>query len=210
MGETSVAIKTLPMANAKTARVDAPGAEAFTRIMHPPTGNFDVVVMRPGGRSELNGWGAALSGSPIYAVYLHVGDEREWTLEFCPPYVPQRQSNSYHVYVEDPTPVSAPYPVTTIIPNAILREPRSTTVVFHGFLTAAGRFRDMEPDKIGGTADSVASVLRDWQFRPASRSEAPIEVEVLLIVPALNDSKRLRAEARARDSHNQDVATGAI
>jgi hypothetical protein len=181
MSETGIAIKTLST-NAQAPRVDAPGAEAFVRIMHPPAGNFDVVVTKPGGRNELNGSASALKGSPIYTVYLRVGDEREWTLEFCPTSVPQPQKNSYQVYVEDPTPLSAPYPITTIIPTSVLRETRSTTVMFHGFLTAAGRFRDMEPDQSGATAESVASVLHDWQFRPASRREVPIEVEVLLIV----------------------------
>jgi hypothetical protein len=191
MSETGIAIKTLS-ANAPTPRLDVPGVEAFIRIMHPPAGNFDVVVMAPGGRNELSGLGGALKGSPIYTVYLHVGDESEWTLEFCPPYVPQPQNTSYRVYVSDTAPVSAPYPVTTTIPDSILRDPRSTTLVFHGFLSAAGRFRDMVPDRIDATAESVGSVLGDWQFWPASRSDVPIEVEVRLIVPALSDSKRRR------------------
>jgi hypothetical protein len=181
VSETGIAIKTLS-ANAQTPRVDASGAEAFIRIMHPPAGNFDVVVTKPGGRNELNGSGSTLKGSPVYTVYLRVGDESEWTLEFCPMSIPQPQNNSYQVYVEDPTPLSAPYPITTIIPKSVLRETRSATVIFHGFLTAAGRFRDMEPDQSGATAESVASVLQDWQFRPARRHEVPIEVEVLLIV----------------------------
>ena len=61
------------------------GTEAFTRIMHPPNGNFDVVVTQATVGGDLPGIPTRLSGTPVYTVYLRVGDVKEWVLAFCLP-----------------------------------------------------------------------------------------------------------------------------
>jgi hypothetical protein len=89
------------------------GYEAFTRIMHPPSGNFDVVVTQSAIGGDLPGIPTKLSGSPIYTVYLRVGDIQEWVLAYCLPAAKESRSNPYAVYVGDTAPLSPPYPIVT-------------------------------------------------------------------------------------------------
>src|SRR5207248_11550049 len=56
-----------------------------TRIEHPSNGNFDVVIMQSGPRADLPDLGGMLTGNPVYTVYLRVGDQKEWLLEYCVP-----------------------------------------------------------------------------------------------------------------------------
>jgi len=44
-----------------------------------------VVILQSVSRDDLPDVGGALSGNPVYTVYLKVGDEREWLLEYCIP-----------------------------------------------------------------------------------------------------------------------------
>jgi hypothetical protein len=133
---------------------------------------------------------SGLTGSPVYTVYLSVGDEKDWVLEFCLPPAQQSRNNPYEVFVEDPTPLTAPYPVTTSVPKAIVGELRAMPIVFHGFLTSAGTFRDMKVTQGTGIAGKVASLLGEWIFRPARRNREPVDVEVLLVLPPVNARRR--------------------
>jgi len=175
-----------PIAKAVAPR-DRGGADAFTRIMHPQDGTFDVVVTQSGGPSEVLGAASGLSGSPVYSVYLHVGDEREWVLTFCQAAIQESRNSRYQVYVEAPAPISPPYPVHTAVPNSIIGELRSAPLTFHGFITAAGVFRDMAPVQSGRSSQQLAATFEEWRFRPARKDKLPVEIEVLLILPAAKD-----------------------
>lgn len=163
------------------------GAEAFTRIMHPPNGTFDVVVTQSGGAAEVPGAATHLTGNPVYSVYLRVGDSREWVLAFCSPSKMPR-NNRYEVYVEDAAPLDPPYPIKTTIPKSMASQHRSTPLVFHGFLTAAGAFRNMQPDAQDAITSQIAAALAEWQFRPARKNNVPTEIQVALIIPATDDA----------------------
>jgi hypothetical protein len=154
------------------------------RVAHPVNGNFDVVILQSVSRDDLPDVGGTLSGNPVYTVYLKVGDEREWLLEYCIPSNVTRTS-PYQVNIDDSGAVSAPYPVTTVIPKNVVELPHPKHIVLHGLLSAAGVFREITgPDAESPLVREVLPLLREWQFRPALRDRVPVEVEVLLIIPA--------------------------
>ena len=163
----------------------APNSSAgVIRVAHPVNGNFDVVILQSVSRDDLPDVGGALSGNPVYTVYLKVGDEREWLLEYCIPANVTRAS-PYQVNIDDSGAVSAPYPVTTVIPKNVVELPHPKHIVLHGLLSAAGVFREITgPEAESPLVREVLPLLREWQFRPALRDRVPVEVEVLLIIPA--------------------------
>jgi hypothetical protein len=152
--------------------------------MHPPNGNFDVVVTQSAVGGDLPGIPTRLSGSPVYTVYLRVGDVKEWVLAFCLPAAKPTQNSRYEVYIEDSAPLSAPYPIRTTIPQAMIGQPRSAALVFRGTLTAEGAFRNLEPSEPGSTSSRIAAALAEWQFRPARKNNSATEIQVALIIPA--------------------------
>jgi hypothetical protein len=173
-----------------TGDLPARGAEAFTRIMHPRGGQFDTVVTQSGAQYDGRRVVGGLGGSPVYTVFLHVGDESEWALDFCLPPFANSSIGAHEVYVEASTPLSPPYPIATVVPNSVMGEARSTAIVFHGLLTAAGNFRDIQAIERGITAEKIAaekiaSVLDQWRFRPATKNNVAVDVEVLLRTPVL-------------------------
>ncbi len=170
--------------------VSAPGSErvaadpAFKRVEHPANGSFDVVIMQTAARDDLPNVGGILSGNPVYTVYLPVGDKKDWLLKYCLPARGNPQSNPYQIKIEDATPITPPYPISTSIPDLLLVQPFSTSLVLHGVLTAAGAFRDVKgPDPATPLAEQIIALVSEWRFRPALRNRRPIDIEILLVIP---------------------------
>lgn len=158
---------------------------AVIRIAHPANGNFDVVILQSVSRDDLPDAGASLSGNPVYTVYLKVGDEREWLLEYCIPASGNTRASTYQVNIDDPGVVSAPYPVATVIPRNVLELQHSKHIALHGLLSTTGVFHNVTaPDMEDPLVREVLPLLNQWQFRPALRDKVPVEVEILLIIPA--------------------------
>jgi len=163
-----------------TARASSPEA---TRIQHPVNGSFDVVI-QSGNHADLADVGQVLTGNPVYTVYLRVGDQKEWLLQYCVPARQNSRPNPYEVNVDDGGATVPPYPITTTVPNSILNGSFAKQIVIRGFLTAAGFLRSISaPESTPFTAE-LLTLLSEWRFRPALSSQKPVEVEVLLIIPA--------------------------
>jgi len=172
-----------PVTEAKA--LPRPANPETTRIQHPANGNFDVVVMQSRSRDDLPDVGGLLTGSPVYTVYLPVGDHREWLLEYCVQGGESKQSSPYQINIDDATPVNPPYPVSTTIPNKILGQAITRQIVLHGFLTAGGSLQNVKAmDANNPMAIQILSLLSEWQFRPALRNNKPIDIEIILVVPA--------------------------
>ncbi len=155
------------------------------RVNHPVNGNFDVVILQSAAREDLPAVGTTLSGNPVYTVYLNVGDKREWLLEYCVPSSGNQRASAYQVNIDDSGVVSAPYPVATAIPGKVLDLAHTKHIALHGILSAAGVFRNVTaPDMEDPLVREVLPLLAQWKFRPALRDKVPVEVEVLLIIPA--------------------------
>lgn len=157
-----------------------------TRIEHPVTAVFDIVVE---GAAPLAGQSAGagiLSGKPVYTVYLPVGVGRQWMLQYCIP----RQSAGPRVSggvvsLGSEPPLRAPFPRTMIIPPADLL-PAAKTLLVHGYIDAKGEFQQLRAvsEREAPVFAALLPHLQGWVFRPAVRGGTPVQVEILLMIPA--------------------------
>lgn len=174
-----------PPVTRTTSLPRSPSAPETTRIEHPTNGSFDVVVMQSRARDDLPDVGGMLTGNPVYTVYLRVGDQREWLLEYCAQTGESPQGNPYQINIDDAAPITPPYPISTTIPNNILGQPITRHIVLHAFLTASGNLRNVKAiDANNPLVIQILALLSEWQFRPALRKNKPIDIEILLVVPA--------------------------
>ena len=170
---------------APSVRTTALAAAAATRIEHPATGVFDVVV-QSGGVEGFPESAGVLSGKPVFSAYIQAGGPKDWILQYC---IPLGEDHTTEVSgpivrLGSGAPLIAPYPRVTMRPA--VRPKPGRYVMVHGNITAAGKFEGL---RILGATDPneteiVLSVLEQWQFRPAMRDGAPLRVEILLAIPA--------------------------
>lgn len=156
-----------------------------TRLEHPATGVFDIVVQS----AEADGFpesAGVLTGRPVYSVYLNVGGPREWVLQYCIPAGEARAAevSGSVVRLSSPSPLVAPYPSVTFRPPVKAR-PGVPYVMVHGFLESSGRLDSLRVLGIHGSEDapSIIPVLQQWEFRPATQGGRPVRIEVLLAIP---------------------------
>ena len=135
-------------------------------------------------RDDLPDLARMLTGSPVYTVYLNVGDRKEWLMEYCVPARVSKQVSPYQIDVEDSGSVTPPYPISTIIPESIRVQQTAKPIVLRALLTAAGNLQVAKtPDTSSPLIYLLTALVGQWQFRPAMRNNQAIEVEVLLVVP---------------------------
>jgi len=172
-------------ASTAALRALALAAAESTRIVNPANGVFDVVVQSSGTEGFPESAGV-LSGKPIYSAYVRVGGGHDWLLQYCIPGEEETgaQVDGYVVRLTAAAPLTAPYARVTMRPPV---KPRpGHHVMVHGYITVEGRFRDMKVLSASGDSEveMVEAVLEKWEFRAASREGKPVEVEVLLAIPA--------------------------
>jgi hypothetical protein len=156
------------------------------RVLHPSNGVFDVVVVQSSAAEAFPEATAALSGRPIYTVYLQVGAPKEWILQYCVPNKAAPIQTGNFVNLGNPAPVGAPYPMVTIRPPEDWQHGTGYLLV-HGFLDEAGRLRNMtvlsNQQPASPTTGAILEYLAYWEFRPAVVDGQPVKVEVILAVP---------------------------
>ncbi len=174
MSEFARALAVLPMQYATPVRIE-----------HPVNAVFDVVVQSSSDQAFPESV-AALSGQPVYTVYLQVGSPRAWLMQYC---VPREQATAPKVTgnvvtIGAPSPLKAPYPLVTFLPPATMVA-RSGYIIIHGYLDEAGRFKDLSVLRAPNAEVRRLTLaeLERWQFRPAVRDGAPVAVEILLAIP---------------------------
>ncbi|HEY1207236.1 MAG: hypothetical protein ABSH46_19935 [Bryobacteraceae bacterium] len=172
-------------ASAAAWRAMALAAAAPTRIVNPAGGVFDVVVQSDGTEGFPESAGT-LSGKPIYSAYVRAGGGKDWLLQYCIPAEEDvvAEVSGYVVRLTTGAPLIAPYPRVTMRPPV---KPRpGHHVMVHGYITVEGRFRDLKvlSASAASEAEMVEAVLEQWEFRPASRDGKPLQVEILLAIPA--------------------------
>lgn len=156
------------------------------RVIHPTNGVFDVVVVQTSASEAFSEGADALSGRPIYTVYLQVGAPKEWIMEYCLPNSAGPVQTGGLVNLGNPEPVAAPYPTVTVRPPEDWRH-GSDYLLVHGFLDESGRLRGMKilasQNPQDPLTDAVLDYLPYWEFRPAVVDGHPVKVEVILAVP---------------------------
>jgi hypothetical protein len=114
-----------------------------------------------------------------YTVYLHVGLEKSWILQYSLPRDAEAQSGGNIARLE------APWPYNIVRPNLAPGSINADALMIHGFVNAAGRFESLAvafPPEFP-QAEFVLGALAQWQFRPAAQSGQTQRVEVVLIIP---------------------------
>jgi hypothetical protein len=118
------------------------------------------------------------AGRLAYTVYLHVGLEKNWILQ----YAVTREAASVSGNATQPR---APWPYLMERPHLAPGDFNSDAVMVHGLLNTAGHFEALAvvfPSDFS-QAKFVLSALEQWRFRPARQNGSLIAVEVLLIIP---------------------------
>jgi hypothetical protein len=150
---------------------------SVARITRPKDGHFSVVVV---GDSVADDYPAAVgmwANRLAYTVYLHVGEERNWILQYCLPRIHQAIASSNRP--------DAPWPYVIVAPHLAPGDADTDALLVHGFIDAEGRFEKLAvvyPAQFP-QAQFVISALQQWQFRPAAQDGKSTAVEVLLIIP---------------------------
>jgi hypothetical protein len=158
------------------------------RIEHPVNASYDLVVTQSGTDQVVPESAGALSGQPVYTVYLQVGAPRAWILQYCVPKevvaAPSAAAGAVVTIGSAPPTLKAPFPLLTILPPAAML-PRNGYIIVHGFVDTSGQLKDLAvvraPNK--NIKDLILPDLGKWRFRPAVRDGAPVAVEIVLAIP---------------------------
>lgn len=184
---TTELVHSLPGGGRLFGMLSPPGLNGTPlRVIHPSNGVFDVVVVQSSASEAFLEGADALSGRPIYTVYLQVGASKEWILQYCVPNMAGPMQSGNVVKLGNPETVGAPYPTVTVRPPEDWSHGDDYLLV-HGFLDESGRFREMKilqsSQPKSPTTDALLQYLAYWEFRPALQDGHPVRVEVILAVP---------------------------
>jgi len=182
MGSETKMAAVIPLSPAPPAPAGPMPAPSARRGQGKP-GVFDVVVVQStAAETQFRSFGI-LKGKPVYTVYLQLGMPKTWVLQYCLPSTSSANAQPGVVNLDNPQPVTPPYPITTVLTDVEL-QPKAGYTLIHGFLTAAGKFRNMillgKPDQ---QLARLLQLLEEWEFRPAMKGDTAAEVEVLLAIP---------------------------
>jgi hypothetical protein len=149
-------------------------------LVHPPNGRFDIVVIQSAPDESLPA--GLLSGKPVYTVYLHVGDLKQWVMHFCATNSsPVRRGGV--VQLPDPRPLTAPYPRVTARPEEPVDGP-GPYVLVRGTVDANGSLQNLQViSAMHSSTSGLLDALSRWKFNPAKRAESPETVEMVLAIP---------------------------
>jgi hypothetical protein len=121
-------------------------------------------------------WGDRIA----YTVYLHVGLEKSWILQYSLPRDAEAGGKMSRL--------EAPWPFNIVRPNLGAGAINADSLMVHGYVNQAGRFEDLAvafPPEFA-QAEFVLGALEQWQFRPSTQDGKNLRVEVLLIIPETN------------------------
>jgi hypothetical protein len=173
----STEAKTYPV----SASPDATGGSdpPTSHFTLPKDGQFGAVVVGTTMQEEYPEITSMWGGQLAYTVYLHVGLEKSWILQYSIPRAADVEAGGNTPRLE------APWPYNIVRPNLASGAINADALMVHGFVNEAGRFESLAvafpPDF--PQAQYVLSALSQWQFRPAAENGRPAKVEVVLIIP---------------------------
>jgi hypothetical protein len=153
---------------------------SVTRINLPRNGQFNVVVVGTSLDDQYPETADVWKGRLAYSVYLHVGLERNWILQYSLPRAAD-SANSGSARLE------APWPYYIVRPNLNSDDATSDSVMVHGFVDESGHFEKLSvvfPTDMGYAREQlVLNALQQWQFRAGTHNGQVAKLEVLLIIP---------------------------
>ncbi|MGC9157637.1 MAG: energy transducer TonB [Terracidiphilus sp.] len=148
-------------------------------IVLPKNGHFGSIVVGDSLQDQypeiIPIWGSRLG----YTVYLHVGLEKSWILQYSlPPAVEAADAGQIQR-------VEPPWPYNIVRPNLAPDAVNADALMVHGYVNPEGRFESLSiafPPQFPQTK-FVLDALAQWQFRPATQNGKNVRVEVLLVIP---------------------------
>ena len=159
------------------------GNGAVTRIKLPKNGQFGVVVVGSSLDEQYPETSEVWKGRLAYSVYLHVGLDKSWILQYSLPRADD-SANAGSARLE------APWPYYIVRPNLNPDDASSDAVMVHGFVDESGHFEKLSvvfPTDMGYAREQlVLSALQQWQFRAGTRDGQIAKLEVLLIIPEVS------------------------
>jgi len=159
------------------------GHPPTTHIVRQKEGQFGAVVVGSALEERFPEIANQWSGRMAYTVYLPVGLAKSWILQ----YSLTRSENA--ASAGNVTRIEAPWPYSIVRPNIEPGAIDADALMVHGFVNQAGRFEAMNvvfPPEFA-QAQFVLNALAQWQFRPATQNGQNVKVEVLLIIPEMQE-----------------------
>jgi len=160
---------------------DGAGNDAFTteHLTLPKNGEFGAVIVGASLEEKYPEMSSVWNDRVAYTVYLHVGLEKSWILQYSLP----RASDA--AQAGNITRLEAPWPYNIVRPNITPGVFSADAILVHGFVNQNGRFEQLAlafPPEFR-EAQFVLDALNQWQFRPAAQNGQTERVEILLIIP---------------------------
>jgi hypothetical protein len=160
---------------------DGAGSDAFTteHLTLPKNGEFGAVIVGASLEEKYPEMSSVWNDRVAYTVYLHVGLEKSWILQYSLP----RASDA--AQAGNITRLEAPWPYNIVRPNITPGVFSADAILVHGFVNQNGRFEQLAlafPPEFR-EAQFVLDALNQWQFRPATQNGQIERVEILLIIP---------------------------
>lgn len=159
--------------------VSGSGSLTVARVSLPAQGHFGAVVVGNSIAGEFPEVGDAWNGRIAYTVYLHVGLDKSWIMQYSLPRMLEAHAAGQS---ED---VDAPWPYSIVRPNLTPGSINGDALLVHGYVNKVGHFESLSiafpPDFSEGPF--VLGALQQWQFRPAKQNGQAAKVEILLIIP---------------------------
>jgi len=153
-----------------------PGTE---KISLPKNGQFGVVVVGSSLEEKFPETAELWTGRMTYTVYLHVGLAKSWILQYSLPRAAEAAAGGNIGHID------APWPFNIVRPNIPPGEINADALMVHGFVNREGRFEALSvafPPEFT-QSQFVLGALQQWQFRPAMQNGQSARVEVLLVIP---------------------------
>ena len=159
------------------------GNNASTRITLPRNGQFNSVVVGDQLSESYPETEEVWSGRIVYTVYLHVGLAKSWILQYSRPRADDAASAGVVGRLD------APWPYDIVRPDLAPGAVDADALLVHGSIDPSGRFDSLHivfpPDF--PQSEFVLKALAQWQFRPAQQNGQAVRVEVLLVIPGVEE-----------------------
>jgi hypothetical protein len=159
------------------------GLENYPHAAHiarPQNGQYGSVVVGSALQDKFPEMTGLLSGKMSYSVYVNVGLPKSWPLEYS---LVRSENASGNLQV------TAPYAYDIVRPNIAPGSIDADALMVHGYINLEGRFESLTiafPPQFA-QAQFVLSMLNKWQFTPAKQNGQNVKVEILLIIPEIED-----------------------
>ncbi|MFZ1083818.1 MAG: hypothetical protein WAN35_02495 [Terracidiphilus sp.] len=159
------------------------GLENFPHAAHitrQKDGHYGSVVVGSALQDKYPEMADLLSGKMSYSVYVNVGLPKSWPLEYSLAHSENEGRNSQ---------VEAPYAFNIVRPNIAPGSIDADALMVHGYINPEGRFEALTiafPPQFA-QAQFVLSMLNQWQFTPAKQNGQNVRVEILLIIPEIEE-----------------------